>query len=116
MNSMQERRLEVRMLCADLIEICWKDGAGKTQKAQAVLEDISASGACLQVEVPVPLGVALRWRSPKKEFSGSVRYCTYREIGYFVGVEFDASSKWSRKAYRPQHFLDLAKLMPPRRR
>jgi hypothetical protein len=107
---MPERRAEVRMLCADLIEICWQDSAGKTQKAQAVLEDISASGACLQVEVPVPLGSALAWRSPKKEFSGSVRYCVYQEIGYFVGVQFDASSKWSQTAYRPQHFLDLHKL------
>ena len=103
------------MLCADLIEICWKDGAGKTQKTQAVLEDISASGACLQAEVPVPLGVALHWHSPKKEFCGTVRYCVYREIGYFVGVRFDASSKWSRKAYRPQHLLDLEKLMARRR-
>lgn len=112
---MQERRSEVRMLCADLIEICWRDAAGKTQRAQAVLEDISASGACLQVEAPVPLGVTLHWHSPKKEFHGSVLYCVYREIGYFVGVQFDASSKWSRKAYRPQHLLDLAKLMPQRR-
>jgi hypothetical protein len=113
---MPERRLEVRMLCADLIEICWQDGAGKTQTAQAVLEDISASGACLQLEVPVPLGAALRWKSPKKEFSGSVRYCVYREIGYFVGVQFDASSRWSRKEYRPQHYLDLQTLMPRSRR
>lgn len=108
--------MEVRMLCADLIEICWQDDAGKAQKAQAVLEDISASGACLQLDVPVALGAALQWKSPKKEFSGSVRYCVYRETGYFVGVEFDASSKWSRKAYRPQHFLDVQKLMPRPRR
>jgi len=107
--------VEVRMLCADLIEICWTDGAGKTQKAQAVLEDISASGACLQVDVPVPSGVTLRWCSPKKEFSGAVRYCVYREIGYFVGVQFDASSRWSRKTYRPQHLLDM-ELMSQRRR
>lgn len=100
------------MLCADLIEVCWKDEAGKSQKTQAVLEDISASGACLQVEIPVPLGVDLRWRSPKKEFTGTVRYCDYREIGYFVGVQFDASSKWSRKAYRPEHFLDPQRLLP----
>lgn len=109
---MPDRRSEVRMLCADLIEICWQDGAGKPQKAQAVLEDISASGACLQLEVPVPLDVTIRWKSPKKEFSGSVRYCVYREIGYFVGVQFDASSRWSQRMYRPQHMLNPAKLLP----
>ena len=37
---------EVRMLCADLVAVCWRDQAGKAKKAQAVLEDISASGAC----------------------------------------------------------------------
>ena len=108
--------MEVRMLCADLIEVCWKDSVGKTQKAQAVLEDISTSGACLQVEVAIPLNAVLSWRSPKKEFYGTVRYCVYRETGYFVGVQFDSSSQWSRTAYQPQHFLDLQKLMPRPRR
>ena len=112
MHSMPERRSEVRMLCADLIEIEWREGSGKTQRAQAVLEDISASGACLQLEAPLPLGAAIQWRSPKKEFQGTVRYCVYREIGYFVGIQFDAASKWSRKEYRPQHLLDLKHLLP----
>jgi hypothetical protein len=108
---MRERRTEVRMLCADLIEVCWKITAGKTRRAQAVLEDISASGACLQLEVPAPLGAVLRWRSTNKEFAGVVRYCVYREIGYFVGVQFDPSSRWSKAKYRPAHLLDLEKLI-----
>jgi hypothetical protein len=108
---MQERRSEVRMLCADVVEACWADGNGKTLRADALLEDISPSGACLQLETAVPLGVAIRWGSPKQEFSGTVRYCVYREIGYFVGVEFDDQSKWSKKAYKPQHLLDLERLM-----
>jgi PilZ domain-containing protein len=112
MNSMAERRSDVRMMCADLVEISWQDRVGSRHTAQAVLEDIAASGACLQVEVPIPLGSVVHWRSPKKAFSGAVRYCEYREIGYFVGVRFDASSTWSRDEYRPQHLLDLAKLVP----
>jgi hypothetical protein len=99
------------MMCADLVEVCWKGPAGKTRKAQAVLEDISACGACLQLESPVPLGVVLRWRSPKKEFAGIVRYCVYREIGYFAGVHFNPASRWSKANYRPQHLLDPARLL-----
>ena len=99
------------MLCADLVEVRWKDREGKTQKAQAILEDISAAGACLQVEAPIPLGTEVSWRSPKKEFHGDVRYCTYREIGYFVGVQLHPASRWSKKIYRPQHLLDLKRLM-----
>ncbi|MBV9745882.1 MAG: PilZ domain-containing protein [Acidobacteriia bacterium] len=101
------------MLCADLVGVCWKDAEGKTKKAQAVLEDISASGACLQLETPVPLGVVLRWGSPKKEFAGVVRYCVYREIGYFVGVQFDPNFRWSKAKFRPQHLLDLGRLIQP---
>jgi hypothetical protein len=99
------------MLCADVVEACWTDKDGKTQRANALLEDISPSGACLQFEEAVPLGVILRWGCPKQEFVGEVRYCVYREIGYFVGVEFEPQSKWSKKAYKPQHLLDLQRLM-----
>ena len=100
------------MLCADLVLVCWKDPQGKAHRISALLEDISVSGACLQTEVPLPNGVQVRWRTPKHEFTGSVRYCEYREIGYFVGVALNANSKWSRKTFRPQHLLDLKRLMP----
>jgi hypothetical protein len=30
----------------------------------------------------------------------------YREIGYFVGIEFEAGSRWSKNQFRPQHLLD----------
>ena len=60
---------------------------------------------------PIPLGAEVHWQSPKREFRGRVRYCVYREIGYFAGVEFRRSSKWSRKDFKPQHLLDLEQLM-----
>lgn len=102
------------MLCADMVELCWSDYEGKGWKAMALLEDISASGACLQLEVAVPLGAEAHWTSPRQEFSGTVRYCVYREIGYFVGVEFEPSSKWSKHAFRPKHLLDLKRLIERR--
>jgi hypothetical protein len=108
---MTERRSETRMLCADMVELSWKDVSGKDWRAMALLEDISASGACLQLETAVPLAVDVCWQSPKREFSGRVRYCVYREIGYFVGVEFEQHSRWSRKEFKPQHLLDLKRLV-----
>jgi len=98
------------MLCADMVQVTWTDHAGKTYHATALLEDISPSGACLQVEAAIPLGAAVQWESPKRKFSGNVRYCVYREIGYFVGVEFQSACKWSRQTYRPRHLLDLQRL------
>ena len=106
-----ERRSEVRLLCADMVEVRWKDRSGDQQGTTAILEDICVSGACLQVEAPIPLGVEILWDQPKQRFQGYVRYCVYREIGYFVGVEFDASFKWSKKAFKPQHLLDLETLV-----
>lgn len=76
-----------------------------------LLEDISPSGACLQLETPVPKGAEIRWACPQQEFSGHVCYCVYREIGYFVGVEFQEDSHWSQRAYKPQHLLDLQQLV-----
>jgi hypothetical protein len=108
---MRERRSEDRMLCADLVQVRWKDPQGKAHKTAALLEDISVSGACLQTEIPLPVGVSVHWRTPRKEFNGTTRYCEYREIGYFVGVEFDTASRWSKKSFRPQHLLDLKRLL-----
>jgi hypothetical protein len=96
-----------------MVDVRWKGRAGSPQRTTAILEDISSSGACLQVEEPIPLGVEIHWDQPRQTFQGYVRYCVYREIGYFVGVEFDASFKWSKKSFRPQHLLDLQTLVAP---
>jgi hypothetical protein len=108
---MDERRTEARMLCADMMEVFWRDSDGQTGKAMALLEDISPSGACLQLETAIPLASEIRWNSPKQGFEGHVRYCVYREIGYFVGVEFASDSRWSTKRYKPQHLLNLQSLL-----
>src|SRR3954452_9612736 len=102
---MSERRSEVRMLCADMVEVHWKDHLGRKRRAVGLLEDISSSGACLQLETAVPLGAEILLACPKQELAGNVQYCVYREIGYFVGLEFNASSRWSKKTYKPQHLL-----------
>lgn len=99
------------MLCADMVEIRWKDRSGRQHKATALLEDISTSGACLQLETPIPLGAEIAWDATEQFFAGYVRYCVYREIGYFVGVEFSRSSRWSQLTYKPRHLLDLEKLV-----
>ena len=110
MRNMQERRLEVRVMCADMVEVSWRD-RGKARRATAILEDISAHGACLQLETAVPCGVEIGWECPKQKFVGRVRYCSYREIGYFVGVEFEEGTRWSKQVYQPPHFLDLERLV-----
>ena len=110
MRNMRERRSEVRLLCADMVEVSWRN-QGRSRRATALLEDISASGACLQLETAVPCGVEICWECPSQKFVGRVRYCTYREIGFFVGVEFEGGTRWSKQVYEPRHFLDLERLI-----
>ena len=108
---MAERRLETRMMCADLVDVRWRDKSGRSRRTTAILEDISLLGACLQFDSPVPIKSILSISYPKGELQGLVRYCVFREIGYFVGIEFAPDSHWSRSQFRPQHLLDLRQLI-----
>ena len=103
---MQNRRVESRLLCADLVDIQWRDKDGRVRRTVANLEDISLSGACVQVDTPIPLQTPLRISYPKGELQGKVCYCVYREIGYFLGVEFEPGFRWSLRQFKPQHLLD----------
>jgi hypothetical protein len=108
---MQRSRDEVRMLCADMVQVCWKDPSGSKHKVAALLEDISRSGMCLQFESPVSVGIKVHVECPGEKMAGTVRYCVYREIGYFVGVELEKTTLWSRKQFEPQHLLDLQEMV-----
>jgi hypothetical protein len=110
-RSMQRPRAEIRMLCADMVEVRWKEPAGRKCKSTALLEDISTSGMCLQFEVPVSIGTHVEVHCPGDRLGGVVRYCVYREIGYFVGIELESASRWSRHQFEPQHLLDLEALV-----
>jgi hypothetical protein len=99
------------MLCADLVDVRWKDKSGRTRRTVANLEDISLSGACVQVDLPIPLQTTLQISYPKGELQGRVCYCVYREIGYFLGVEFEPGFRWSLRHFRPQHLLDPRRLV-----
>jgi len=108
---MQDRRGETRLLSADLVDVQWKDEAGRTRRTIANLEDISISGACVQVDLAIPLNTTLRISYPKGELQGRVCYCIYREIGYFVGIEFSPGFRWSQRVFKPQHLLNPARLV-----
>lgn len=99
------------MLCADLVDVYWKDEKGKSHRAIANLEDISNSGACLQIDSPIPQQTSLLIHYPKGKLQGRVCYCLYREIGYFLGVEFEPGFRWSLRQFRPQHLLDPRRLL-----
>lgn len=98
------------MLCADLVKIEWRDKVGSEHMAVANLEDISLSGACLQLEEDVPLQCIVKINHEKGWFEGRVRYCIYKDIGYFLGVEFEPGHRWNARQFKPMHMLDPRRL------
>lgn len=131
---MSERRLENRFLCAELVTVKWVAAEAETEygsggslgaaggapdrhrTVEAVLEDISALGACVQVEDRIPLGAAISISAHhgpgasggEARFSGYVSYCEYRDFGYFVGVRLSDETPWSTGAFEPEHLTNLA--------
>ncbi len=107
----KEQRAEPRSLCADLVQVEWKDEFGRSRVLPALLEDISSKGACLQMEAPVPENTEISIsHGPDWIMVCQTVYCVYREIGYFVGIRFDDRTQWSEAAFRPLHLLKLADL------
>ena len=104
--------MEPRLWCSDLIKVRLED----TEPAELVanLEDISPSGASVQFEQPLEPGARLSLMLGSHQFRGHVTHCTHNEIGYFVGIRFDAGQIWSRKLYEPKHLLDPRQVMPRR--
>jgi hypothetical protein len=107
---MEERRIDPRLLCAELVEVIWTDQGGRQRRRIANLEDISLCGACVQVESAISCGTPISMRYGDGQLTGTVRYCLYQGIGYFLGIEFDPGCRWSRKHFRPRHLLDLQQL------
>lgn len=108
---MNERRIEGRLMCADLVRVEWN-----TRTLEGVLEDISPQGACIQVDEAIPEGEAItiseiEGHSPP--YTGWVTYCEYRGCGYFVGIRFSRESTWSPGVFEPQHLTDIEALAGP---
>lgn len=112
---MQDRRAETRLMCADMVGLRWTDKSGQENHCTALLEDISPSGACLQLDSPVPLGTRLVIEYRKVRLEGAVCYCFFQEIGYWTGVHFAPEVKWSPRRFRPKHMLDWKNLLNSRR-
>jgi hypothetical protein len=111
METTSNRRGGGRMLCAELVQLIWHDEAGRERRRVANLEDISLSGICLQVESPIATGTAVVMQYGDGELLGTIRYCRFQDLGYFLGVELVEGSRWSSQHYKPEHLLDPSQLM-----
>jgi hypothetical protein len=104
-----DRRLEGRFLCADLVRVTWRKG-DRLQEVEAVLEDISPVGVCVQVEEEISVGVSITLSAGSQTLYGFVSYCAYRDYGYFVGIRLSDETHWSSSTFLPQHLISLQEL------
>ena len=112
---MQERRSEPRYMCADLVRVRVQAVGVPPEEVDAALEDISRSGACVQLEAAIRLGADVEIICSQCRLRGKVRHCRFTELGYDVGVEFDRKGAWDRRQFEPKHLLDPASLVRLRR-
>lgn len=108
---MNEKRIEQRLLCAELVQVIYRDASGQQRELVANLEDISASGLCLQSDIEIPDGARVTVEYGDGKLVGVIRYCVFREIGFFLGIEFEAGCRWSTQHFRPEHLLDPRQLV-----
>ena len=107
---MSEKRVAGRFLCADLVRVDWMEGEDEFRTAEAVLEDISQHGACIEMEEAVMLGTMMMLTIDGKAFYGHVSHCNFRDYGYFIGVRFAEESLWSSGLVAPRHLTNLCAL------
>jgi len=105
---MLRQRSEPRFLCADLVKIQVRGKRNQSGETVANLEDISPSGACLQVEQAIEAGTDINILCARCKLRGKVKYCRWVETGYNVGVEFHKQKSWNLRKFTPQHFLEIA--------
>src|SRR5260370_1341472 len=71
-------------------------------------------GKFIALEIYTPNNASVRLVCGKAEFHGRVRFCYWRDDGYFIGIAFDARSKWSQEKFKPEHLLDPSEVKPRR--
>lgn len=104
------RRTQGRYLCADIVRIDWIASEDEMRTFEAVIDDISPSGASFELEEPLPSGASVVVWLREALFAGVVRHCMFRDYTYIAGVEFSEGSKWSSTAVQPHHLTNLREL------
>jgi PilZ domain-containing protein len=92
---MGERRFDIRLALAEIVDVVGKEPDGQTHHWAAHLVNISGSGARLRTQRPVQVGTTIVFAYQNQELTGKVRHCALRKPDYFLGIEFEPGCRWS---------------------
>jgi hypothetical protein len=75
------------------MQLSWKDLRGRVQKIWVNCLDLSAEGARLETDIPIPARTGITLESARYGSLGaaSVRSCVRQTLKYWIGVEFTSS-------------------------
>ena len=105
--NVKQKRFENRDLCADLVKVIWAPNFRQSCMDWAILGDISPSGACLEIDEPIPENTIVMLEFGGERCQAVVRYCKYDMVNYLLGVEFEEGYRWSSNRWEPKHLIQL---------
>lgn len=75
------------------MQVSWRDARGRIQNLRAKCLNLSAEGARLETDAPIPARTSITMQSAKFGSLGtaSVRHCIRETLKYSIGVEFTSS-------------------------
>lgn len=91
-GTMVPAMIEPRRRLWAVAEICWQDESGSVVRASATLEDTSASGACIRVRRPLPVGAKIHVKWQREQFSAVAKNCRADGYDFLLGVHREAGS------------------------
>jgi hypothetical protein len=100
-------RSEDRELCADLVKVQWSPKSGSVCSEWAILEDISPSGVCLEIDQPIAPDTLVSLKFATDHCQARVKYCKFDQINYLVGLQFEQGYRWSRRKFKPDHLVQF---------
>jgi hypothetical protein len=93
MPSPSRMRRHARLPFEAQMQVSWVDARGRVQNLRAKCLDLSAEGARLETDTPIPArtGITLQSARYGSLGSASVRHCVRNTLKYSIGVEFTSS-------------------------
>lgn len=92
-NCTVTMRRHARQPFESQVQVSWKDSRGQVKSLLAKCLDLSAEGARLETNVPIPPRTAITLHSARYGGLGaaSVRHCARQALKYLIGVEFTSA-------------------------
>jgi hypothetical protein len=99
---------ECRYMCSELVSVLYEDRSRGIYQAVGNLEEISSTGATILVDERLDPGLPISFHARGYDLHGIVESSDLDDdLGWFVKIELDSTSRWSGRMFVPAHFLAL---------